>query len=208
MTPSASSQITEEVTRIVASEPHPLSFAPNLEVRAFVLERERGDILVYSAPHVPAVPVERWYLNHRHEATFLPEPRPAASLFTHDADRIEGVRGTFTRRHVLDEDFEVVPTPGHTPGATAYLWDSGEHRVLFTGDTIYLDDGEWVAAMLESSDRARYLESLELIKSLDFNVLVPWATTRGQPWFAMTDVRDARQRIDWIIERVRGGGAS
>ena len=64
------------------------------------------------------------------------------------------VRATFSRRHTLDDDFEVIPTPGHTSGATAYLWDTGEDRLLFTGDTIYLRDGEWVAAMLESSDRA------------------------------------------------------
>jgi glyoxylase-like metal-dependent hydrolase (beta-lactamase superfamily II) len=109
---------------------------------------------------------------------------------------------------VLDEDFEVIPTPGHTPGATAYLWDSGEHRFLFTGDTIYLDDGQWIAAVLSSSDRAAYLESLELIKTLDFDVLVPWVTTRGGPYLAHTNRADAEQRIDWIAERVRDGGTS
>jgi glyoxylase-like metal-dependent hydrolase (beta-lactamase superfamily II) len=82
------------------------------------------------------------------------------------------VRDTFSQRHMLDEDFEVIPTPGHTPGATAYLWDSGEHYLLLTGDTIYLREGEWVAAVLPSSDRQRYIESLELIRDLDFDVLV------------------------------------
>ena len=115
------------------------------------------------------------------------------------------VRGTFSKRHALDEDFEVIPTPGHTPGATAYLWDSGEHRVLFTGDTIYLNDGEWVAGILESSDRARYIESLELIRGLDFDVLAPWAATAGQPYVTITDGADARRRIDAILKRVRAG---
>jgi hypothetical protein len=35
---------------------------------------------------------------------------------------------TFSGRHRLDDDFEVIPTPGHTSGATADLWDTGEHR--------------------------------------------------------------------------------
>src|SRR3712207_7427783 len=39
-------------------------------------------------------------------------------------------------------------------------------RMLFTGDTLYLRDGEWVAAVLPSSDRGTYLESLELIRDL------------------------------------------
>jgi glyoxylase-like metal-dependent hydrolase (beta-lactamase superfamily II) len=97
----------------------------------------------------------------------------------------------------------VIPTPGHTSGATAYLWDSGEHRFLFTGDTIFLDGGEWVAAVLGSSDRDAYVESLELLRGLEFDVLVPWAAS-GEP-YAVTDPADARSRIDAIIDRVRRG---
>jgi len=128
----------------------------------------------------------------------------------HEAEReavaeTHHVRGTFSRRHLLDEDFEVIPTPGHTSGATAYLWDSGEHRLLFTGDTIYLHEGEWVAAVLASSDRDLYIESLELIRELDFDLLVPWAATRGPTYHAVTDRADARRRIDLILQRLRRG---
>jgi glyoxylase-like metal-dependent hydrolase (beta-lactamase superfamily II) len=103
------------------------------------------------------------------------------------------------------DDLEAIPIPGHTPGATAYLWDSGEHRCLFTGDSLYLRDGEWVAAVLESSDRDAYIESLEGIKDLDFDVLVPWAATAGQPFHAVTDKADARRRIDAVLKRLRRG---
>lgn len=103
-----------------------------------------------------------------------------------DADEIAKLGG-ISRHHLLDNDFEVIPTPGHTPDATAYLWDSGEHRLLFTGDTIYLDEGEWVAAVLDSSDRGLYLESLELIRGLEFDVLAPWAATGGRPFLAAPD---------------------
>ena len=118
-------------------------------------------------------------------------------LFVHENERdsVEPkhhVRGTFSRRHLLDDDFEVIPTPGHTSGATTYLWDSGAHRFLFTGDTIYLSDGEWVAALLDSSDREAYLESLALIRELDFDVLVPWAASAGGDHYALTDRADAR----------------
>ena len=40
--------------------------------------------------------------------------------------------------------------------------------------------------MLDSSDRAAYLDSLELIRELDFDVLVPWAATAGDPYHAVT----------------------
>ena len=202
---------------LYASEPQPLPFAPSLHVRAFLLRRERGNVLVYSASTLtsagPAIEelggVSRRYLNHRHEAMF-PSEGIDAPLFVHERERrsvarTSKVRATFARRHTFDDDFEVIPTPGHTPGATAFLWDSGEHRFLFTGDTIYLDDGEWVAAMLESSDRAAYLESLEAIRGLDFDVLVPWAASAGQPYHAVTGRADSHRRIDAIAERLRRG---
>ena len=113
------------------------------------------------------------------------------------------VRATFARRHLLDHDFEVIPTPGHTSGATAYLWDTGGHRLLFTGDTISLKDGEWVAAVLDSSEREPYVESLELIRELDFDVLVPWIATN--PYYVVTSRANARRRIDEILRRVRRG---
>jgi glyoxylase-like metal-dependent hydrolase (beta-lactamase superfamily II) len=106
---------------------------------------------------------------------------------------------------MLAHDFEVIPTPGHTSGATAFLWHSGEHRYLFTGDTIYFRDGDWIAAVLESSDRAAYLESLERIKDLDFDVLVPWLATGGQAFHAFTEKADTRRRLDAVLERLRRG---
>jgi glyoxylase-like metal-dependent hydrolase (beta-lactamase superfamily II) len=207
--------VRTDIEDLYALAPEALPFDPSLDVRAFLLRRDRGNLLLYSTTTVsadaPAVQrlggVSRHYLNHGHEA-LLASSRVGAPIFVHESDRasVAGryrVRGTFSRRHMLDEDFEVIPTPGHTPGATAYLWDTGEHRLLFTGDTIYLRDGAWVAALLSSSDREAYIHSLELIGELDFDVLVPWAATRGQPYYAITDRADARRRIGAIIDGVR-----
>ena len=206
------------VPGLYASPPYPLPFAPSLHVRSFLLRRDAGNVLIYGSPGVDAGTfadaggVARAYLNHRHEAGFGPD-LPGVPLFVHRDDARataahRKVRGTFTRRHTLDGDLEVIPTPGHTPGATAYLWDNGQHRFLFTGDTVYLGDGEWVAAVLDSSDRDAYLGSLELIRDLDFDVLVPWAAGAGDPYYAVTSNGEARRRIDAIADRVRRGEGS
>jgi hypothetical protein len=217
------------VPGLYASAPEQLPFAPSLDIRAFLLRRavggvtpsggtpRSGNVLVYSVPGLesdaPAIEdlggISRQYLNHRHEAGFISD-WVTAPLFVHENERDSvatkaHVRGTFSRRHMLDDDFEVIPTPGHTAGATAYLWDSGEHRFLFTGDTVLLSDGQWVAAVLGSSEREPYIESLELIRELDFDVLVPWAATGGQPYHAVTSKANTRRRIDAILERVRRG---
>ena len=202
---------------LYASAPQKLPYDSSLEIRAFLLQRNHGNLLIYSADTLasdaPAVRdlgrISRWYLNHWHEATVHADGI-TAPLYCHEKDRKSvaktlPVYEAFSSRHVLDNDFEVIPTPGHTKGATAFLWSNEGHRFLFTSDTIYLRDGEWVATVLGESDRKSYIASLELIRDLDFDVLVPWAATRGQPCYAMTDKSDAQRRISAILDRVRRG---
>jgi glyoxylase-like metal-dependent hydrolase (beta-lactamase superfamily II) len=133
-----------------------------------------------------------------------------APLFCHENERASvaqtcPVEGTFAERHRLDDDFEVIPIPGHTSGSTAFLWGTGQHRRLLSADTLYIRDGEWIAALLGSSDREAYIASLELLRELDFDMLLRWTVGRGGPWHAMTDKADTRRRIDAIIDRLRRG---
>jgi glyoxylase-like metal-dependent hydrolase (beta-lactamase superfamily II) len=207
---------------LYASAPESLPFASSLDLRAVLLTRKQGNLLVYSAGTLAADAqaiedlggISRQYLNHWHEAAFGLDQVAATfgvQLFCHENERRSvsakaKVDGTFSDRHMLDDDFEVIPTPGHTSGATAFLWNSGQHRCLFTSDTIYFREGEWMAAVLaDSSDRADYIRSLELVRDLDFDVLVPWIATAGQPFHAVTERGDARRRIDAILDRLRRG---
>jgi glyoxylase-like metal-dependent hydrolase (beta-lactamase superfamily II) len=196
--------------RLHASEPQPLPFAPSLTVRSFALERDAGNLLVYGAETTPALDgVTHRYLGHWHEAMFaadLGAPTLVAEPDRELSEQRTAIAGSFSERTTLDGDFELIPIPGHTPGATAFLWESGDHRFLFTGDSLYLDEDEWVVALnVRGADRDAYLASLELLRELEFDVLVPWAATAGRPPHAVTDATDARRRIDAILERVRRG---
>jgi glyoxylase-like metal-dependent hydrolase (beta-lactamase superfamily II) len=210
------------VSGLYASDPEPLGFGPSLEIRAFLLQREPGNLLVYRSEALEQDVatledlggISRQYLNHHHEAS------PAcdwvadtfgAPLYVHEEDaaataEVCNVDATFSERHRLDEDFEIIPIPGHTSGATAFLWDSGQHRVLFTGDTIFFGRSKWRAAVLEGvSDREQYIESLESIRSLDFDLIVPGIAAAGSPYYSFTDRADATRQIDAILERLRRG---
>src|SRR3954462_12728277 len=61
---------------LLASPPEPLPFAPSLHIRAFLLRRDAGNVLVYSAPKVDGSTFAavggpaRAYLGHWHEAMF------------------------------------------------------------------------------------------------------------------------------------------
>lgn len=210
------------IPKLHASAPEALGFGPSLEIRAFLLQREERNLLIYRSAtleqDVEAVNdlggISRQYLNHWHEAS------PAcdwvantfdAPLYVHEEDapsasEICNVAATFSERHKLDEDFEVIPIPGHTAGATAFLWDTGEHRVLFTGDTIFFSRGRWRAAVLDGvSDRERYIESLELIHTLEFDLIIPGIAAAGQPYYAFVEKPEAERHIGEIVERLRRG---
>jgi glyoxylase-like metal-dependent hydrolase (beta-lactamase superfamily II) len=205
-----------------ATVPQPLSFAPKLGVRSFLLERDEGNLLVYSSTTIRQEAdyiqqkggIWRQYLNHGHEA-WVAEAAGAwvastfgAPLYAHENEKDEVSRAydldeTFSEGHTLGNDFEVIPIPGHTSGATAFLWDTGEHRSLFTGDSIVLDRDEWVAALLNSSDREDYIKSLELIRGLEFDVIVPWAASLDGSYYRFTDRSETERRIDEILEWMR-----
>ena len=117
-----------------ASAGSPLPFARQVHAHSFVLERPPGAVLIYGAGEAEAdlaaaASPTRRYLSHQHEAVYAAE-LPDVPLFVHDADRgpVEehlAVRGTFTRRHVLDNDLEVIrspaipPAPRHSCGTRA-----------------------------------------------------------------------------------------
>ncbi len=210
------------VSGLYASEPEPLGFGPSLEIRAFLLQRERSDLLVYRSEELERETqevnelggVSRQYLNHHHEASSASNwvaETFGAPLHIHEEDAaaasgICNVDETFSEHHYLDDDFEIIPIPGHTGGATAFLWDTGEHRILFTGDTLFFVRGKWRAAVLDGvSDREKYIESLALIRSLDFDLVVPGIAPAGEPYYEFVEKPEAERRIDEILERLRRG---
>jgi glyoxylase-like metal-dependent hydrolase (beta-lactamase superfamily II) len=186
---------------LYASDASPLPFAPSDGIRAFLLRRDAGNVLIYSSPGVDAGAVaglggvSQILLGHWHEAEFGGGASVAEAL----GARLAGEH--FAPVEVAGDDLEVIPLPGHTPGATAYLW----HGALFPGDSLMLRGDDWVGALLESSDRDAYVASLERLREVDFDLLVPWATRLDGPFAVATDRADARRRLDAIIARVRAG---
>ena len=74
-------------------------------------------------------------------------------------------------RHELAPGVEVIPTPGHRPGAVSYLVDVGSRRCLFAGDTIYHDGNDW-RALSSKKNRKTMLATLALLADVDFDVLL------------------------------------
>jgi Metallo-beta-lactamase superfamily len=193
----------------------PLPFLSGVVVRSFVLERENGNVIIYNSPGVTAAARDivalgrpgRLLVNHWHEAMYG-APDLDAPIFVHENDRGRTelpIAGTFSKREKIAEDLEVIPTPGHTPGATMFLWDNGGRRLLFPGDSIWVQGGEWKAVLLGESDREAYLASLSRLMDVDFDILVPWGSEEDQPYGYGVTRTQAKKNLGRIVDRLQAG---
>ncbi|WP_067703332.1 MULTISPECIES: MBL fold metallo-hydrolase [unclassified Erwinia] len=116
---------------------------------------------------------------------------------------------TFNLAEVHCGSFHLVPTPGHTPGSTTYLYASPFGKTyLFVGGTLVRDGNRWVTLQLPESNEADLHKSLEFYRALRPDVVL-MSVTRGHPgwcevtvreWLALLDEaehqpRDCRQRV-------------
>lgn len=195
-----------------------LPFDKRFRFKSFVLERSEGNIVIFHSGRIDEAAddiralggADRVLMNHEHES-LGGQMHFDAPYYIHQDDKEAAtdtlqIAGTFKDREQLYDDLEVIPAPGHTPGTTLYLWDNGEHRYLFTGDFLCYEGDEWRTVVLPSSDREQSIKSLEMIRDLDFDALVPWVSIEGEsPVFFINDEDDKQQRVQKIIDRVRNG---
>ncbi len=162
-----------------------------LTVHAYLLERPGGNVLFYNPRSTVDFEeiserggIAHHCLSHCHEvdesladvagrfgsklcchalaAPYLPEAVSADVLFDSPPREYLG-------------DIEVIHTPGHTDNSVCYLYRSPHGKTyLFTGDTIYLDDGEWKTIVVadDGGDEAELARSLLSLKDLQVDVVI------------------------------------
>lgn len=207
------------LTGLHATPPVPLPFMAGVDLRSFVLQTEQGPVVIYNTTAIDEVEEEitalgqprRLLINHWHEG-MSGAPSMRIPTFVHSRDRAQlessmRVDGTFQGREMIGDDLEVVPSLAHTAGAAFYLWNNGEHRVLFVGDSFWVEDGVWRAVLLGESSRTRFLETLALMRDLDFDVLAPWPAQRGRPAIEVMTEQQKQNQIDDLVERISAGGS-
>ncbi len=83
------------------------------------------------------------------------------------------------------------------------------NRFLFTGDFLCFEGDKLRTVILPSSNRDASVNSLQLIRDLDFDVLVPWVSIKGErPVYFVKDEEEKQKNIQNIIDRVRDGANS
>ncbi len=158
--------------------------------RAYVVTLPEGNLLFYSSSaiedHFDFIAdqggLAGQYLNHRDEASIYCDrvrERFGSPLHCHQLEEYPiaqhcEVSNTFSQRERLRSNLEAIPTPGHCPGSSCYLLTVEEKNYLFCGDTIYPDEGQWKTYLAgERSSKPDMIQSLELLRSLPVDVVLP-----------------------------------
>lgn len=85
--------------------------------------------------------------------------------------KVRNVRSFPFEMHELAAGVEVIPTPGHRPGAVSFLVSVGGRRCLFAGDSIYHDGKAW-RALASKKNRKVMLTTLDALAAIEFDVLL------------------------------------
>ncbi len=104
-------------------------------------------------------------------------------------------------RHVLAPGVEVIPTPGHRPGAVAYLVDVGGRRCLFAGDSIYHSDGDWMCPV-SKRNRKTMRKTLDLLAEVDFDVLLSNTGATNPVCYVELDEAGRRSFVEGLKDRL------
>ena len=163
-----------------------------LTVHAYLLERPGGNVLFYNPRSTVDFEeisdlggIAHHCLSHCHEVDeslaevagrfdsklcchalvepYLPEAVSADVLFDSPP------------REFLGGDIEVIHTPGHTNNSVCYRYRSPHGKAyLFTGDAIYLDNGEWKTIVVadDGGDEAELAGSLASMRELEIDVVI------------------------------------
>jgi cyclase len=92
---------------------------------------------------------------------------PTRDVYFQDPNRAQIVFTGDVVLHVGDHSFNLIWTPGHTPGQIAV--HVPEERAVFTGDTVFSEVQTWVMA----SDVDQWIEALNTISRLDVDHVIP-----------------------------------
>jgi glyoxylase-like metal-dependent hydrolase (beta-lactamase superfamily II) len=175
---------------------------PDLMMFAYLLVRERGNVLFCRAEHdadhrriEELGGITHQYLTHWHEAAPGLErikQRFGSQLVCHrraeqSVSKFSPVDVTFETRQLHLGDIEVIPTPGHTAGSSCFRFRSPHGKTyLFAGDTIFPSRGSWQAVAFDDGNKMDLKSSLALLRALDTDVVLCGASVANVPFKAMS----------------------
>jgi len=207
------------------TESTPLFPFSSFKTNAYLLIRPEGNLLVYG----PGKNIEQYYdfieskggidkvlISHRDEATKYSTKvadRFNAQVYCPKVEKEEiskkcHVDNTFSGDQRVDDTFEIIFTPGHSPGSSCFLWKAPDgKRLIFTGDNLVLREEGWGVYIMNKNNLSVTIKSMQKLKDLEVNVIVPGGYSSEISYEEVTKER-WEQSIGDVIERLKAGETS
>jgi len=183
---------------------------------AYLYVRDTGNILFYNSGLREEYQqirelggITHQYLSHRDEAG--PGLAEIKSLFGSKlcchrleepaVEKVTPVDCKFDTGEVLPRDVEVISTPGHTDGSACFVVRSSYGKTyLFTGDTIYLNNGVWDTRVMTyaGGSKSDLKNSLMLLRDLGPAVVLSSASV-GPVAFKEVSAQEWRSDVDKVL---------
>ena len=163
-----------------------------LNVHAYLLKRQNGNVLFYNPrstedfQHIGDLGgISYQYLSHCHEVH-----NSLGNVTKHFNSKLcchARVKPYFDEMNAADiyfnpsgsefhsDNIEVINTPGHTDNNLCFRYRSAYGKTyLFTGDTIYLDNGIWNTVIVQSDggNNIELMKSLRRLRGLSVDVVI------------------------------------
>ncbi|WP_170330320.1 MBL fold metallo-hydrolase [Ruegeria arenilitoris] len=164
-----------------------------LKSHAYLIQHSAGLELIYVAEEPSTLHdiktsgnVDHLYLSHNHEITdglanaksILGAPlvgHAETQKYFPTGQKLD--RSIETNGHaILSGGLEAIYTPGHTDNNICYRYASPHGKTyLFVGDTLYPDNGEWRALVMENhgGNKKTLIKTLERLKTVQAEVIIP-----------------------------------
>ena len=163
-----------------------------LNVRSYILERKEGNVMFYYTPNEEEIQeiiaiggITHQFLSHCHEVNpFLADTKETFQsklcCHQHVEPYLQGIVAADVlfkadEREMFSDNIEVIYTPGHTNNNLCFYYKSPHGKsYLFTGDTIYLDDGLWSTLIIPSEGGSKndLIKSLLRLRELDVDAVI------------------------------------
>lgn len=106
------------------------------------------------------------------------------------------------KRHLLDTDLEIIPTPGHRPGGVCYLVTLNGRKYLFVGDFVWHNGEDWIPTASKAGHKA-YIDSLHLLNELEFDVLLSNSKLSNPIFSVEFDQHSRKTFIDRLLKQLQ-----
>lgn len=176
---------------------------PTLMMHGFLLRHPKGNLLISRIEADSDIETikgfggaTRHYITHWHEASASINKirlklksqfwchelaAPEVSLFA-IPDK------TFSEDTFHFEDFQIIHTPGHTPGSTIFLYKSLYGKTyLFIGDTICFMEGKWGIVIVDESNVEDLRDTFEVLHTLKPDVVLMGVTVDELAYVEVTE---------------------